>query len=75
VGLLTEKKELSAAFENMKEKLITLPKSTPNVGEMLSHSLASDREQNRCSLLKILSGLRFLACQGCATRGDLGEGN
>ena len=57
------------------ETLITLPKTTPNIGEILSSSLASDREQNRRCLLKILSGLRFLARQGCAIRGDLGEGN
>ena len=42
---------------------------------MLSSSLASDKEQNRRFLLKNCSGLRFLAWQGCAIRGNLGEAN
>ncbi len=54
------------------ETLTTLPK-TPNIGELLSSSLAKDREQNRRCLLKILRCLR--SRQGCAIRGDLGQGN
>ncbi len=57
------------------EILVSLPKTTPNIGEMLSSTLAKDREQNRNCLLKILRGLKYLARQGCAIRGDLGEGN
>ncbi len=69
------------AHENRKshkvalEILVSLPKTTPNIGGMLSSSLAVDREQNRSCLLKILHGLKYLARQGCAIRGDLGEGN
>ena len=57
------------------ETLVTLPKTTPNIGEMLSSTLTADKQQNRSCLLKILRGLRYLARQGCAIRGDLGEGN
>ena len=52
------------------EKVITLPATTPDVGEMLSIALAQDRA-------KVLSSLQYLARQGCAIRGhdDSCEGN
>lgn len=58
------------------EKLLTLPATTRNVGEMLSTALVQERENNRHCLLKVLSSLKFLARQGCGIRGhDECEGN
>ena len=53
--------------------VITIPKDTPDVGEMLSHTLAVERKENRECLHKILSSIRFLAHQRCAIRGDQDE--
>ncbi len=50
------------------EKLITLPRTTSNIGEMLCTSLAKSQANSRHCLLKILSSLRYLARQGCAIR-------
>lgn len=57
------------------ESLITLPKTTKNLGSMLSTSLTSTRENNRHCLMLVLNSLRYLARQGCALRGDKEEGN
>ena len=51
------------------EKLVTLPATFHDVGEMLSCGLLSERSNNQHCLLKILSALKFLARQGCAIRG------
>lgn len=58
------------------EKLCTIPATCHNVGEMLSNSIAAEKENNRHCLLKVVSGLKFLARQGCGIRGhDDKEGN
>ncbi len=58
------------------EKLCTIPATCHNVGEMLSNSLAAEKANNRHCLLKVVSGLKFLARQGCGIRGhDDKEGN
>ena len=48
--------------------LVTLPRTTPDVGEMLSSSLAQEKANNRHCFLKGLSGLKFLARQGISFR-------
>lgn len=69
--------EESACHKEAVEKMLTLPATTPNVGEMLSSTLAKEKAANRHCLLKVLSSLRFLARQGCGIRGhdDDKEGN
>ena len=52
------------------EKVVTLPKVTKDVGEMLSKAHTKKKEDNRECLLTILSSIRFLARQGIALRGD-----
>ena len=51
-------------------KVVTLPKTTRNVGEALSSSLRHEKLERRKVLLKILSNIRFLGRQGLAFRGD-----
>ena len=58
------------------EKLCTIPATCRNVGEMLCNTLAVEKANNRHCLLKVVSGLKFLARQGCGIRGhDDNEGN
>ena len=49
---------------------MTLPRSTRNVGELLSAAHKAEKELARDMLLVILSSVRFLARQGLALRGD-----
>ena len=49
--------------------------STVDVGDMLNQQAATEKQQNRDCLLKILSTMRFLARQGLALRGDGDESN
>ncbi len=49
--------------------MITLPKSTPDVGELLSSIHKNEKEEDRNVLKTILSSVRFLARQGLALRG------
>ena len=44
--------------------------SRVDVGDMLSKQAATQKEQNRQYLLKVLSSIRFLARQGLPLRGD-----
>ena len=67
--------ELSNCHKEAVEKIITLPVTTSDVGEMLSKAHAQEKSENRQVLLAILSNLRFLARQACAIRGDGGESN
>ena len=55
------------------EEVVTLPKTTENVGETLSRAHKLEKEQARDMLAKILSSVRFLARQGLALRGDRWE--
>ena len=61
--------EESACHKEAVEKMLTLPATTPNIGEMLSSTLAKEKATNRHCLLKVLSSLRFLSRQGCGIRG------
>lgn len=57
--------------------MLALPVTTPNIGELLSSSLAKEKATNKHCLLKVLSILQFLSRQGCGIRGhdDDKEGN
>ena len=59
------------------ERLITLPATTSNVGELLSSAHAQEKALNRHCLLKVMSSLQYLARQGCPIRGhgDDKDGN
>ena len=50
-----------------------LPRTTPDVGELLSTAHASEKESNRKYLQKVAQTLRYLARQGLPLRGDGGE--
>ena len=52
---------------------IDLPRTCPDVGEMLSSQHSQLKKENRECLLKILSNLKFLARQGIPLRGDAGD--
>ena len=54
-------------------KIITLPSTTQNVGEILSSQLKLEKLERRHCFLKILSNIRYLARQGMALRGDGSE--
>ena len=50
-------------------KMVTMPSSSNNVGELLSSQLAKEKLERRQCFLKILSIIRFLARQGLPFRG------
>ena len=57
------------------EVMITLPKTTGSIGEMLSSTLAAEKHINRQCLLRVAQNIRFLARQGIPLRGDGDESN
>ena len=65
--------ELSNCHEKAVEKIITLPATTLDVGEMLSKAHAKEKSKSCQVLLTILSNLRFLVRQACAIWGDGNE--
>lgn len=68
--------EKSLCHKEAVEKLLTLPATTTDIGEMFSSTLAQEKAENRHCLLKVLETLRFLARQGCGIRGhDESDGN
>ena len=50
--------------------MVTLPKSTKDVGEFLDKAHKKEKEEATVMLLHIMSSVRFLARQGLALRGD-----
>ena len=50
--------------------VVTLPRTTRDVGEMLSSAHAAEKAVNRHCLLKIAESIRFLARQGLPLRGN-----
>ena len=52
------------------EVAIDLPRTTRDVGELLSSAHAQEKAKNRVYLLKIIQSVRYLARQGLALRGD-----
>ena len=55
------------------EAVVTLPRSTRNVGELLSTAHKAEKKLARDMLQIILSSVRFLARQGLAQQGDGSE--
>ena len=62
-------KNLLAIHSEAVEKIVTLPRTTRHVGELLSTEVSEDRKR-RASLLQILRALRYLARQGLSIRGS-----
>ena len=50
--------------------MVTLPSTTPDVGELLSKQHATEKQNNRHCLFEIIQCIRFLCRQGLALRGD-----
>ena len=71
--MLFRKHEESGCHKDAMQVIVTIPKHTSDVGEMLSHTLIVEKKENRLCLRKLLSSIRFLARQGCAIRGDQNE--
>ena len=67
--------EDSATRKTSVETVITLPKKTCDVGEMLSSTLAIQKRTNREYLLKVAQNVWFLARQGIPLCGDGDEVN
>ena len=57
------------------EVIISLPKTTRDVGEMLSSDHAKEKRDNTEYLLKVFENVQFLARQGLSLRGDGDEQN
>ena len=60
----------STTHKTAVELVITLPKTTGDVGELLSSAHAAEKESNRKCLATIAQCIRFLARQALALRGD-----
>ena len=60
----------SKAHSEAVEVMVTLPKSTKDVGELLDKAHKKEKEEATVMLLHILSSVCFLARQGLALRGD-----
>ena len=68
--------ENSLCHKEAVEKLLILPATTTDVGELLSSTLAKQKADNRHCLMKVITSLQYLARQGCSIRGhDEKEGN
>ena len=64
-----EKHQNTASHHEAVDLVVKIPSTTKNVGEMLSTSYASQKEENRKMLSVILSSIRYLGRQGLALRG------
>ena len=62
--------ESSICHKTAFEAVVTLPKTTKDVGELLSVQHAEEKAVNRKNLLVIAENIKFLARQGLALRGD-----
>ena len=62
--------ESSKTHKNAVEVVITLPRTTGNVGGMLSSTLAIQKRTNRLYILKVAQSIKFLARQGIPLCGD-----
>ena len=52
------------------ELMITLPRTTGDVAKMLSSTLAAEKRDNQCYLLKVAESIKFLARQSIPLLGD-----
>ena len=62
--------EVSDCHKETFEAMITLPKTTSDVAEMLSKSHSAEKKDSRQLFMKILLNIAFLARQRIALRGD-----
>ena len=70
-GTIAFKKHASSnSHKEVEEVSIVLPRTCPDVGEMISSKHSQQKEENQDCLLKIISNLKFLARQGLPLRGD-----
>lgn len=65
--------EQSHCHKESVEKIVTLPSTVKDVGEMLSSEHKQEKMQRQQMLLKIISNVRFLARQALPLRGDGNE--
>ena len=68
--MLFKKHQESKTHREAVEAVITLPKTTGDVGELLNKTHKAEKENSRKILDIILSSVRYLARQGIALRGD-----
>jgi len=68
--MLFKKHQESKTHREAVDAVITLPKTTGNVGELLNKTHKAEKENSRKILDIILSSVRYLAHQGIALRGD-----
>ena len=69
------KHENSASHRQAVDAVEKIPKTTANVGDMISSEYAKQKLQNRAMLLIILSSIRYLSRQGIALRGRYKSGD
>ena len=62
--------EHSKCHKSAVELVVTLPRTTMDVGKMLSSAHSEQKKANREYLLKVIQNVRFLARQGLPLRGD-----
>ena len=62
--------EQSSCHKESIEKIVTLPSTVRDVGEMLSSEHKQEKLKRQHMLLKIISNIRFLARQALPLRGD-----
>ena len=65
--------EKTATHKRAVEVVINLPKTTVDIGEMLSSTLAAEKHVNQRYLLKVAHCIKYLARQGTPVRGDKDE--
>ena len=65
--------EQSSCHKESIEKIVTLPSTVRDVGEMLSSEHKQEKLKRQQMLLKIISNIRFLARQALPLRGDGNE--
>jgi len=68
--LAFRKHKLSKAHCEAVEAIVTLPKITSDLGQLLSSTHKREKENARDMLMITLSSIRYLARQGLALRGD-----
>ena len=61
---------MSGCHNEAIEVMITIPATTPNIGEMLSNQHAISKGKKRETLHQIFTAMRFLCRQGHALQGD-----
>ena len=65
--------EKTATHKKAVEVVIHLPKTTVDIGEMLSSTLAAEKRVNQRYLLKVSHCIKYSARQGIPLRGDRDE--